>query len=84
MLETQIWVGKPSADGKWFEKDRVAGEKIPGEEPAPERNTILYKFFKISMALPFTIISRSAVPEAPKVATASSEIMRRLREHQPN
>ena len=31
------------------------------------------------MASPFTIMSRSAVPEATNVTTASSEIMRRLK-----
>ena len=39
----------------------------------------MYKLFKKSIASPFTVMSRSKVPEATKVALASSEIMRRLK-----
>ena len=54
VLDTQIWVGRPTADGEWFQKNPVEGEKILGENRAPERNIILYKFFKKSMTLPIT------------------------------
>ena len=79
VLDTQIWVGRADADGEWFQKEEVDSEKIPGENQTQKENTILYKFYKKSMSSPFTIINRSAIPEATKVATANGEIIRRFK-----
>ena len=79
VLDTQIWIGPPSAKGKWFSDKDTEKETVPGIESGEGAHTLLYKFYKKPMSSPFTILQRSSVPEGIKVATASSELMRRLK-----
>ena len=39
----------------------------------------MYKFFKKEVSNPLTILKMSAMPESTKVATFSSEVLRRLK-----
>ena len=75
-LDSQLWVGEPSADGKWYNSPFS-----PGLEPANSVNgvgfTVLYKFYKKPMATKQGILFRSAMPEQIKICTAVEEIKRR-------
>ena len=77
-LDAQIWVGPPSADGKWYQETEE-DEEVPGKlmEDQVEYNTVLYKFYKKPMAAKLTTLARSAAPERSKVATAVAEVLRR-------
>ena len=55
-------------------------ETAPGSQEKPgKQDTILYRFYRKPMARKLTILARSAMPNRMKIATFSSEIMRRLK-----
>ena len=81
-LDTQVWAGKASQDGKWFLEDGLKREteEAPGMEPQEcIGETIKYKFYRKPMRNRMTILYRSAQPEGMKVSTMSAEIRRRLK-----
>ena len=60
--------------------EETAGERTPGHERQErEGQVIIYKFYRKPMRNKMTILKRSAQPENMKVATMSSEIVRRLK-----
>ena len=91
VLDTQMSVGIPDNDGRWYQNPQgppttgqgPVGEGGAREEPGkpethfPRRPTLKYEFYKKPMASSWGILSRSACPESTKVATAASEFVRR-------
>ena len=78
----QIWVGEPTCDGQWYtEKPGADGYgPIPGRQrSAVNQKQVMYKFYKKPMAATLTMLARSAIAEGTKVATASAELLRRLK-----
>ena len=73
-LDTQVWVGKPTCEGRWYNDDRSPGRTV---EEHQRKTTVLYRFYKKPMASKLGILGRSAVPEGTKVSTAVSEVRRR-------
>ena len=78
-LDSMLWFGKLRDQKPWFRKEKE-GELPPGSIPKGEgEHGVLYKFYKKEVSNRITILQRSAMPEAVKVATFSSEILRRLK-----
>ena len=78
-LDTQLWAAKMENDGPWFRGDSRT-ERTPGHERQEgEGQVIMYKFYRKPMRNKMTMLKRSAQPENMKVATMSSEIVRRLK-----
>ena len=77
-LDSQLYYGKVRGQKKWFRHEKV-GERPPGCPDQEEHMGVLYKFYKKKVANHLTILNRSAMPEKVKIATFSSEIIRRLK-----
>ena len=65
--------------GRRLFKHEKPGEEAPGSREDPPRWEIMYRFYKKEVSNPLTILRRSAMPEATKVDTFSSEIIRRMK-----
>ena len=77
-LDTEVWIGEPESDGPWYTMGQRPDEVIPGRRHA-EQKRIMYSFYKKPMAAKLTMLSRSALSSNCKVATASAEVLRRLK-----
>ena len=76
VLDTQMWVGVPAPnDQRLPEHKEEEGEA----KQSHQSHTVIYSFYKKPMASKFGMLSRSALPESTKVATASAEFKRRLK-----
>ena len=84
VLDTTVWYGEVEETGKWYDcqmEERTA----PGKEKSDKGRRIIgrkqkcvhYKFYKKPMSSQLGTLRRSAVTENSKVATASSEFLRR-------
>ena len=79
-LDTQLWAGRPTNDGKWFQGKHEKGQKTPGKDCTQvEGDVILYSFYQQPMKNRLGILRRSAMPEAMKVSTMVNEVKRRLK-----
>ena len=81
VLDSELWWGVPEGQHQWFKGQENQGEVIPGQirdsEPRRKGGTVMYSFYSKPMSNPLTILRRSAMPESTKVATISSEVLRR-------
>ena len=77
-LDSQLWYGRMRNQEPWFQKEKD-GKVPPGTIPKGGEFGIMYKFYKKEVSNRVTILHRSAMPESVKVATFSSEILRRLK-----
>ena len=72
-LNTQMWVGKPTTEGTWYN-----GEGAPSSKETPNSYvSISYKFYKKQVASKMSMLNTSALPEKTNVTTAVEEVRRR-------
>ena len=79
VLDTQVWV-EEEARTKGIPKEM--GEAPEVLKTGSLKRIIKYQFYKKPMANPCPNLQKSGIPEGSKRATASQEILRRLKKHQ--
>ena len=78
VLDTMMWVGKGSRQWGVPEEILEPGTVLP-ENTGQIRDTIMYMFFRKSMANKTPMHSRSAAPEKDKIQTVVNEMLRRMK-----